>query len=138
MGANGTKTAHLKYVTYSGPKLRSLVINRKWNEIQGLKAGCWTLVVKFPSCCPSPWTARLITPNCGNCYKISSNKCFNNCRGGGGNSHFKAYRDMLPKWVTFLPKILRHGSHFDKKILGRESHFTKYCEKIVKSAVFEV
>ena len=51
---------------------------------------------------------------------------------GGGRSHVKAYRDVLPKWVTFSSKILKHGPHFGQKIL-RESHFTK----IVKPAVFE-
>ena len=56
---------------------------------------------------------------------------------------------MPPKWVTFLPKILRHGSHFcpkksleegpispkkkKKKHKGKEK-----WEKIVKSAIFEV
>ena len=32
-----------------------------------------------------------------------------------GYSHVKAYGDVPPKhakWVTFSPKILRHGSHF--------------------------
>ena len=33
----------------------------------------------------------------------------------GGYSHVKAYRDVPPKWVTFSPKILRHGSHFGQK-----------------------
>ena len=34
-------------------------------------------------------------------------------------SHVKEYRDVPPKWVTFSPKILRHGSHFGpKKSLG--------------------
>ena len=55
-----------------------------------------------------------------------------------GYSHVKAYRDVLPKWVTFSPKILRHGSNFGQKILRRGSHFTKKCEKIEKLAVFEV
>ena len=27
----------------------------------------------------------------------------------GGYSHFKAYRDVLPKWVTISPKFLRNG-----------------------------
>ena len=42
---------------------------------------------------------------------------------------------MLPKWVTFLPKILRHGSHFVQKILRGGSHFTKFVKKMVKSAI---
>ena len=24
-------------------------------------------------------------------------------------------QDVLPKWVTFSPKVLRHGSHFGGK-----------------------
>ena len=35
--------------------------------------------------------------------------------GGWGYSHVKAYGDVPPKWVTFSPKILRHGSHFGQK-----------------------
>ena len=35
--------------------------------------------------------------------------------GGGGYSYVNAYRDVSPKWVTFSPKILRHGSHFGQK-----------------------
>ena len=31
-----------------------------------------------------------------------------------GYSHVKAYGDVPPKWVTFSPKILSHGSHFTK------------------------
>ena len=37
----------------------------------------------------------------------------------GGYSHVKAYGDVPPKWVTFSPKILRHGSHFGQKILRK-------------------
>ena len=33
-----------------------------------------------------------------------------------GVSRVKAYGDVPPKWVTFSPKILRHGFHFGKKI----------------------
>ena len=49
---------------------------------------------------------------------------------GGGNSHVKAYRDVPPKWVTFSPKILKHGSHLGQKILRRGSHFTKIAKKL--------
>ena len=35
-------------------------------------------------------------------------------RRGGGYSYVKAYRDVLPRWVTFSPKILTGGSHFTK------------------------
>ena len=57
---------------------------------------------------------------------------------GGGYSHVKAYGDVLPKWVTFSPKILnRHGSHFGQKSSQRRVPFYKICKKIVKSAVFE-
>ena len=32
--------------------------------------------------------------------------------GGGGGTHMlRAYGDVPSKWVTFLAKILRHGSH---------------------------
>ena len=34
---------------------------------------------------------------------------------GVGGSHVKAYGDVPPKWVTFSPKILRHGSQFGLK-----------------------
>ena len=64
--------------------------------------------------------------------------CFSHEPDPEGYSHVKAYRNVLPKWVTFSPKIPRYGSHFGfKKILRGGSHFTKNCEKIVKSAVFE-
>ena len=63
------------------------------------------------------------------------------CSGGGGGggeySHVTAYGDVLPKWVTFSPKLLGHGSHYGQKILGRRVLFHKICEKIVKSAIFE-
>ena len=32
-----------------------------------------------------------------------------------GYSHVKAYRDALPKWVSFSAKSLRQGFHFSKK-----------------------
>ena len=51
----------------------------------------------------------------------------------GGYLHVKAYRGVLPKWVSFSPKILR--PHFSQKILRRASHFMKIMKKIVKSAV---
>ena len=41
----------------------------------------------------------------------------------GGYPHVKAYGDVPPKWVTFSPKILRHGSHFGQKTLRHGSHF---------------
>ena len=61
-------------------------------------------------------------------------------RGGGGREylHVKAYGDVLPKWVTFSPKILRHWSHFGPKNPYKGVPFYKNCEKLVKSAVFEV
>ena len=55
----------------------------------------------------------------------------------GGYSHVKAYGNVAPKWVTFSPKILRHGSQLGKKILKRRVPFHKNCKKFVKSAVFE-
>ena len=43
-----------------------------------------------------------------------------------------------PKWVTFSPKILRHGSHFGpNKSLEEGPISTKFAKKIVKSAIFE-
>ena len=42
-----------------------------------------------------------------------------------GYSHVKAYGDVLPKWVTFLPKFLDMGPILVKKILRRGFHFTK-------------
>ena len=41
------------------------------------------------------------------------------------NLHVKdlqAYGDVLPKWVTFSPKILRHGFHFRPKKKKGLSH----------------
>ena len=32
-------------------------------------------------------------------------------------SRILLYGDVPPKWVTFSPKILRHGSHFGQKSL---------------------
>ena len=53
---------------------------------------------------------------------------------GGGYSHVKAYRDVLPKWVTFSPmSSLDVGPILVKKILIDGSHFTK----IAKSAILE-
>ena len=49
------------------------------------------------------------------------------------NSHakdLKAYGDVPPKWVTFSPKILRHGSILVKKILRRGSHFAKIVKNL--------
>ena len=46
---------------------------------------------------------------------------------------------MLPNWVTFSPKILRHESYFvPKKILKGESYFTKIAKIIVKSVAFKI
>ena len=56
---------------------------------------------------------------------------------GGGYWHVKAYGDVLPKWVTFSPKILRHVSQFGQKSPKRSVPFHKLWEKIVKSAVLE-
>ena len=56
---------------------------------------------------------------------------------GGGNSHVKAYRDVLPKWVTFSPKILDMGSILVKKSL-QERPISQNYQKIVKAAIFEV
>ena len=55
----------------------------------------------------------------------------------GGYSHVKAYRDVPPKWGTFSPKILRHGSHFGQKNPLMGVPFHRNCEKIVESAIFE-
>ena len=46
---------------------------------------------------------------------------------GGGTSHVKAYRDVLPKWVSFSPKILSHFSQ--KTIRKRGFHITKIAKK---------
>ena len=80
-------------------------------------------------------------------------------------SHVKAYGEVPSKWVTFLSKILRHGSYFDQKSLeegpisqklqntckisrfwGRDKNLRKWSwfakvskkkkKKIVKSAAF--
>ena len=55
----------------------------------------------------------------------------------GGYLHDKAYRDMLPKWVSFSPKSLDKGPILVKYILRRRSPFTKIVRKFVKSAAFE-
>ena len=49
--------------------------------------------------------------------------------------HMGAYGDVLPKWVTFSPKILRQGCNFGQKSL-EEGPSSQNCEKIEKSAVF--
>ena len=49
--------------------------------------------------------------------------------GGGGNSHVKAHRDVLPKWVTFSPKILRHGFHFGQKKSLEEGPISQNMQK---------
>ena len=58
-----------------------------------------------------------------------------------GHAHVKAYGDVLPEWVTFSLKILRHGSHFGQNILRhvrRGPISLEITKKIVKPAVFEV
>ena len=55
-----------------------------------------------------------------------------------GYSHVKAYRDVPPKWVTFWPKILRHGSQFGHKKSLEEGPISQNMKKKnVKSAIFE-
>ena len=54
------------------------------------------------------------------------------CPGGGEYSHVKANGDVPPKWVTFSPKILRHGSQSGQKILRRGSHWP-FHKKIAKN-----
>ena len=54
-----------------------------------------------------------------------------------GYSHVKAYGEVPPKWVNFYQKSLDMDPIFVKKIL-KGSHFTKFVEKNVKSAIFEV
>ena len=64
--------------------------------------------------------------------------------GPWGYSYVKVYRDVSPKWVTLLPTILRHGSHFGQKwppqgkILRRGFHFTKIVKKNCKISHFGV
>ena len=54
----------------------------------------------------------------------------------GGTHMLRHTGDVLPKWVTFSPKILRHGSHFGQKILRGGSHFTKFAKKNGKISCF--
>ena len=62
----------------------------------------------------------------------------NNSYPPGWYSHVKAHRNVPPKWVTFSPKILKHGSHFGQKNPWRRVPFYKICrKKNIKSAVFE-
>ena len=51
-----------------------------------------------------------------------------------------AYRDVLPKWVSLSPKILRQKYHFSRKIFRWGSRFTEFVKrkkkrkkKIIKS-----
>ena len=54
----------------------------------------------------------------------------------GGYSHVKAYRDVLPKWVTFSPKILKHGSYFGQKKSLEEGPISQKLQKNCKISYF--
>ena len=49
---------------------------------------------------------------------------------GGGYSHVKVYRDVPPNVLVFHQKSFDKGPILVKKIVRRESHFTKIAKNL--------